>query len=139
VRAAEQAGLSATLLLHEAPHRLVETLGDSFDVLGQRQAAVARELTKRYEEVRRDTLSGLAEFYAAEAPRGEITLVIAPAVEATGEVELEQKLTEALGAGHSLRDAAALVATALGLPRKVVYARALALRADGASLDQAPE
>jgi len=139
VRAAEHAGLSATLLLHEAPHRLVETLGDCFDVLGERQAAVARELTKRYEEVRRDSLSALTTFYAAESPRGEITLVIAPAIEASGEDGLDQKLTEALSAGHSLRDAAALVATALGLPRKIVYARALALRADGALAEQAPE
>jgi 16S rRNA (cytidine1402-2'-O)-methyltransferase len=139
VRAAEQAGLSMTLLLHEAPHRLAETLADCRDVLGEREAAVARELTKRYEEVRRDGLGALATYYAAEAPRGEITLVIAPSVETDDKSGLDQKLAAALEAGHSLRDAASLVATSLGLPRKVVYARALSLRESAPLPDQAPE
>lgn len=139
VRAAEQAGLGATLLIHEAPHRLVETLADCCDVLGDRDGAVARELTKRYEEVRRGTLSALADFYRQEAPRGEITLVIAPAVAERGDAALDERLAAALDAGHSLRDAAALVATALGLPRKVVYARALAWRQDARLTDEAPE
>jgi 16S rRNA (cytidine1402-2'-O)-methyltransferase len=128
VRAAEQAGLSATLLLYEAPHRLTETLVDCADVLGEREAAVARELTKRYEDVQRGSLTALTNFYRTEPPRGEITLVIAPAVETESDTTLDDKLLAALDAGHSLRDAAALVATALGLPRKLVYARALALR-----------
>ena len=66
VRAAERAGLAATLIWYEAPHRLAETLADMCEAFGARQAAVARELTKRFEEVRRGTLAELAAFYAAQ-------------------------------------------------------------------------
>ena len=67
LRAAERAGLAATLLFHEAPHRLAEALADMADLLGPRPAAVARELTKRFEEVARGTLPELAARYAARA------------------------------------------------------------------------
>ena len=128
LRAAEQAGLSATLLWHEAPHRLAETLADLATAFGDRPAAVARELTKRFEEVRRGTLPELAAYYAANAARGEITLVMGPpAADAPGADDLDAQLRRAM-AGNSLKDAAALVATATGLPRKTVYARALALQ-----------
>jgi 16S rRNA (cytidine1402-2'-O)-methyltransferase len=130
LRAAEQAGLSATLLWHEAPHRLAETLADLATTFGPRPAAVARELTKRFEEVRRATLPELAAHYATAEARGEITLVVGPPDDAAaGPAELDASLRAAL-ALHSLRDAAALVATATGLPRKLVYARALALNTE---------
>ena len=129
LRAAELAGLRATLVWHEAPHRLAETLADLADMLGDRPAAVARELTKRFQEVRRDALPALAAHYAANAPRGEITLLVGPAPdEAPGEAALDDRLRAALSA-HSVKDAAALVAAATGLPRRTVYARALALSA----------
>jgi len=131
LRAAERAGLAATVILHEAPHRLAEALADLAEILGPRPAAVARELTKRFEEVRRGTLAELAAHYAAEAPRGEITLVVGPAPEEASDPDaLDARLREAL-AGQSVKDAAALVAGALGLPRKVVYARALELAREG--------
>lgn len=125
LRAAERAGLNATLIWHEAPHRTAETLADLLQTFGNRAAAVARELTKHYEEVRRGGLASLASYYAAEAPRGEITLLVGPPEEADPE-DLDGRLRAAL-AGNSVRDAASLVATATGLPRKVVYARALEL------------
>ncbi|MCB4820297.1 16S rRNA (cytidine(1402)-2'-O)-methyltransferase [Roseicella aerolata] len=127
LRAAERAGLSATLILYEAPHRLAETLAALAEGLGpDRPAAVARELTKRFEEVRRGTLADLAAHYATAEARGEIAIVIGPAPEERGtEEELEARLREALAAGMSVRDAAAAVAEATGLPRKQVYARAL--------------
>ena len=71
LRAAERAGLSATLLWHEAPHRLAESLADLATQFGDRPAAVARELTKRFEEVRRGPLPELAVHYAAAPARGE--------------------------------------------------------------------
>lgn len=127
LRAAECAGLSATLLWHEAPHRLAESLADLATQFGDRPAAVARELTKRFEEVRRASLPELAAYYANGAARGEITIVIGPAPDDTTDAEdLDAQLRRALQQ-HSLKDAAALVAIATGLPRKVVYARALAL------------
>ena len=125
LRAAERAGLSATLIWHEAPHRLAETLSDMAAVFGGRAAAVARELTKRFEEVRRGTLNELAAFYAATPARGEITVLVGPPEEADPE-DLDGQLATAL-ARMSVKDAAALVATSTGLPRKLVYARALEL------------
>jgi 16S rRNA (cytidine1402-2'-O)-methyltransferase len=123
LRAAERAGLTATLIWHEAPHRLAETLADMAFSFGPRAAAVARDLTKHFEEVRRGTLTELAAFYAAHAPRGEITVLVGPPEEEDQE-DLDGALTRAL-ATHSVKDAAALVSAATGLPRKIVYARAL--------------
>ncbi len=128
LRGVERAGLSATLIWHEAPHRLAETLADLAEALGpERPAAVARELTKRFEEVRRGSLADLAAHYATAAARGEITLVVGPAAESATDPEDVDGRLVALLATHSVRDAAALVAGATGLPRKAVYARALEL------------
>ena len=131
LRAQERAGLSATVILYEAPHRLAETLAALAEGLGaDRPAAVARELTKRFEEVRRGSLGELAAHYATAEALGEICLLVGPAPEeTTGEADLDARLREALK-GASLRDAAAIVAAATGLPRKQVYARALALSAE---------
>ncbi|HKM62045.1 MAG TPA: 16S rRNA (cytidine(1402)-2'-O)-methyltransferase [Acidisphaera sp.] len=127
LRAAERAGLSATLVWHEAPHRLAETLRGMAEVFGDRPAAVARELTKRFEEVRRGGLVELAAHYAANDARGEVTVVVGPAPEEAADATgLDEALRNALRT-QSVRDAAALVAEATGLPRKLVYARALEL------------
>jgi 16S rRNA (cytidine1402-2'-O)-methyltransferase len=132
LRAAERAGLSATLVFHEAPHRLAEALAALAEGLApDRPAAVARELTKRFEEVRRGTLAELAAHYATHEARGEICLVVGPAPEETTDAaDLDTQLRAAM-AGASLRDAAAMVAAATGLPRKQVYARALELAKEG--------
>jgi 16S rRNA (cytidine1402-2'-O)-methyltransferase len=129
LRAAERAGLSATLVWYEAPHRVAETLADLLAVFGDRPAAVARELTKRFEEVRRDGLAALAAHYATHAARGEVTLVVGPApAEAAAEADIDALLRAALAEG-SVKQAVANVTAATGLPRKQVYARALALGA----------
>jgi 16S rRNA (cytidine1402-2'-O)-methyltransferase len=125
LRAAERAGLTATLIWHEAPHRLAETLADMVDAFGTRSAAVARELTKHFEEVRRGTLADLASHYAANPARGEITILLGPPQDNDAE-DLDGTLRAALRE-HSVREAAALVTAATGLPRKLVYARALQL------------
>ncbi len=128
LRAAEQSGLSATLIWHEAPHRLMEMLEDLAAVFGTtREGAVARELTKRFEEVRRGNLSQLAAHYASIPPRGEITVVLGPGHGAqTSQEELDTQLVDAM-AGHSLKDAVALVAASATLPKRTVYARAIQL------------
>jgi 16S rRNA (cytidine1402-2'-O)-methyltransferase len=131
LRALERAGLAATLLWYEAPHRLAATLAELADVFGDRPAAVARELTKRFEEVRRGGLAALAAHYAATPPRGEITLVVGPAADEPAEAaDLDERLRAAMAAG-GLKEATAVVSAATGLPRRVVYARALALRREG--------
>ena len=127
LRAAERAGLRATLIWYEAPHRVLETLADLAEILGNRTAAVSRELTKRFEETRRGPLAALIDHFSDHLPRGEITLVLAPAAdEPQDEDDLDSKLRAAL-ATHSLKEAVAQITAATGLPRKQVYARALAL------------
>jgi 16S rRNA (cytidine1402-2'-O)-methyltransferase len=130
LRAAERAGLSATLIWHEAPHRLADMLADLATVFGDREAAVARELTKRFEEVRRGGLGVLSAFYATTPPRGEITVLIAPPdADAGADADgLDARLTEALQT-LSVKDAATLVAGVVSLPRRLVYARAMELKA----------
>ena len=131
LRAAEKAGLAATMIWYEAPHRLAETLVDAAAVFGDRPAAVARELTKRFEEVRRDSLPALAAYYAGHAARGEICLVVGPApAEATPDADVDALLRAALATG-SVKQAVADVTAATGLPRKQVYARALAMQGEG--------
>lgn len=129
LRAVERAGLSATLIFYEAPHRVPESLAAMAEAFGPaRPAAVARELTKRFEEVRRGTLGELTQHYGVNAARGEVVIVVGPAPEEEAvEGALEDQLRAALAAGLSLRDAAATVAQAMGLPRKQVYQAALAL------------
>jgi 16S rRNA (cytidine1402-2'-O)-methyltransferase len=127
LRAAELSGLSATMVFYESPHRAGEALADMAAAFGDRPAALTRELTKLYEEVRRGGLVELAGMYAQTEPRGEVTIVVGPADEAPEAVDLDALLTAALKT-QSVREAAAGVAEATGLPRKVVYARALALR-----------
>ncbi|MCW5745106.1 MAG: 16S rRNA (cytidine(1402)-2'-O)-methyltransferase [Alphaproteobacteria bacterium] len=124
------AAVPATLILFEAPHRLLDTLADLSDLLGPRPAAVARELTKRFEEVRRDTLDALVRHYAAAGPpKGEIVLVIAPPgpQAATADADIDTALRAALH-GAGVREAAAEVAARYGRPRREIYARALALK-----------
>jgi 16S rRNA (cytidine1402-2'-O)-methyltransferase len=122
--------LRATLVFYESNQRLGESLHAMADVLGDRRATVCRELTKRHEEVRRDTLAALAAHYdAAGAPRGEIVIVVEGAPnEATtmDDAAIDEALRRALDV-HSVRDAAALVAAESGQPKRDIYARALAL------------
>jgi len=128
--------VQATLIFYEGPSRVAKLLDDLLAVLGPRPAAVARELTKRFEEVRRGPLNDLAAFYAdAPQPKGEIVVLVGPPgvdVAEASESDVDAALTAAL-VRHSVREAAALVAAETGLPRRAVYARALKLRetADG--------
>jgi 16S rRNA (cytidine1402-2'-O)-methyltransferase len=128
---AELADLRATLIFFETAPRLAATLADMAAVLGDRPAAVARELTKLFEEVRRDTLETLAAHYRdAGPPKGELVIMVGPpapaAAVAVDDNALDVELTAAL-ATMSVKDASAAVAQATGQPRRVVYQRALLL------------
>lgn len=131
-RLAELARIPGTLVFFESPRRLAEALADCAAVLGPREAAIARELTKLYESVRRGKLDALAAALAEEdPPKGEIVVLVAPPgaeAETTSEAELDAKLEEAL-AEHSLKDAASVVSASTGRPRREVYARAIKLAA----------
>jgi 16S rRNA (cytidine1402-2'-O)-methyltransferase len=131
---ASLAAVPTTLLFFESPNRLGATLADLETVLGDRPAAVARELTKLHEELRRATLAELAAHYReAGAPRGEVVIVVAPPLEggepATDAESLDRRILAEL-ARRPVKDAAAIVAGQLGLPRRAVYARALELKAE---------
>ncbi len=125
----ELAPVPGTLVFFESPKRIGKTLTDMVQVLGgDRQVAVCRELTKKFEEVRRGTVLELAEQYKTETPKGEIVLVVGSApVRLVSADELDAALETALSQNASLRDAVDHVAQALGLPRKRVYQRALDL------------
>jgi 16S rRNA (cytidine1402-2'-O)-methyltransferase len=130
----ELKAVPATLVFLESAQRLAASLADMAAVLGPRPAAVARELTKLFEEVRRDSLAALAAHYAAAGPpKGEVVVAVGPPLETAAEsIDLDAVLRPAL-VGMRLKEAVAAVAEATGLPRKQVYARALALKAeDGA-------
>jgi len=125
----EFANAPGTLIFYESPRRLASSLTDMLAVFGEREIAVARELSKNFEEVRRGMLSELANAYAEEVtPKGEVVILVGPAeiippTEATLDDALRDALTE-----MSVKDAARTVSEALGLPRRQVYERALELK-----------
>jgi 16S rRNA (cytidine1402-2'-O)-methyltransferase len=124
------ANIDATLILYETGPRLADSLADMAAMLGPRDAVIARELTKFFEETRRDTLEALAEHYfEAPSPKGEIVVVIAPppeAQEASDEV-LDAYLADAL-TRMSVKEAAQAAAAELRVSRNRAYARALNIR-----------
>ncbi|HEY6259614.1 MAG TPA: 16S rRNA (cytidine(1402)-2'-O)-methyltransferase [Xanthobacteraceae bacterium] len=131
-RIEEIRSIPATLILFETGPRIAAALADLAAALGPREAAVCRELTKLYEEVRRGDLATLAGEYAAGAePRGEIVLVIAPPPQpAPDAADLDTLLQQAL-ARLSVKEAVAEIAAVTGRPRREVYQRALALTQEG--------
>ncbi|KAB7645634.1 16S rRNA (cytidine(1402)-2'-O)-methyltransferase [Polymorphobacter fuscus] len=126
---AELAEIRATLVLYESGPRLAASLAALAQGLGDRDAAVGRELTKRFEETVTGRLSELATRYVDAPPRGEIVITIAPpgAAPAADAETLDAALLAAL-ADASVKTAVASVSAALKLPRATVYARALALK-----------
>ncbi len=129
---AELAAIKATLIFYESPHRLAATLAAMASTLGAREAAVTRELTKKFEEVVTGRLDVLAARYAESQPKGEIVIVVGPpeAAPPASPEDLDRLLRQHL-AGMRVKDAATEVAALLGLPRKQVYDRALMLKDGG--------
>jgi 16S rRNA (cytidine1402-2'-O)-methyltransferase len=127
---AHRKALDATLIFFERAARLAETLADMAEILGNRSAAVARELTKLHEEMRRAALDDLARHYRATGPpRGEAVIIVGPPEpEIPGRREIETRLRTALGE-CGVREAAAKLAAETGLSRRELYRRALAIAA----------
>lgn len=125
---AELTAVRGTLVFYEGASRVGDSLGDMLQVFGDRPAAVARELTKLYETVVRAPLSELAADPALQTPKGEIVILVGPGAEApAGEADADRALAEALSR-LSPADAASEVAKALGLNRRDLYRRAIAMR-----------
>jgi len=129
-RLEELKGDERLLVFYEAPHRLAATLGDMAELLGEREAVIARELTKIHEELCRGTLGELAGRYGSEVVKGEVVILVAPPPEqpSTVTLEPEELLRQMFKEGLSLKDAVAATAEATGISRRDVYAMALRLR-----------
>lgn len=131
----ELASLPVTLIFYEAPHRLAATLRDAHAILGERQAVVARELTKLHEEIRRGSLSDLARYYSSDGnPRGEIVLLIdatiieRDAAETEGEESILELVSRFEKEGLDHRAALKKAARELNLPRAEAYRKLLSER-----------
>jgi len=125
---AELSAVPATLVFYDTAPRLEDSLGAISAVLPGREVAVARELTKRFEECRHGSPADLAEHYRAHPPRGEIVLMVAPPLPPAAEDhDIDALLREAL-VTEKPSQAAARVARATGVDRKALYARALELK-----------
>ena len=122
------ADIPGTLVFYESPKRLGAMLADAAEVLGiERQGVMCRELTKKFEEVRRGSLKELAADYAGKGPKGEVVVLVDRGrLETVSEFDLEVELRRAM-MDLSVRDAVDLVAQAHGLPRRKVYQAALAM------------
>jgi 16S rRNA (cytidine1402-2'-O)-methyltransferase len=125
----EASGFRGTLIFYESGPRLAAGLSALSEGLGDREAAVVREITKTFEQTVTGTLSELSARYADSPPKGEIVIVVGPAAEAepAGEAEIDDALTEALTRLSPSR-AAAEVAQTLGVPKRLVYERAQRLK-----------
>jgi 16S rRNA (cytidine1402-2'-O)-methyltransferase len=129
VRLSELRAVPGTLIFYEAPHRLAASVQDAYEVLGEREAVVARELTKLHEEIRRGRLSELARHYANVEPRGEIVLLVDRTVldqvstAATPPQSVAQLVAQFEAEGFDRRAALKKAARELGLSRAEAYRR----------------
>jgi 16S rRNA (cytidine1402-2'-O)-methyltransferase len=127
---AELLTIPATLIIYESPKRINRLLEDLCSTEAKsRSAAICRELTKKFEEIRRGTVQELCDQLSDMTLKGEIALVLGPAEAGGEEVDLDQMLATALK-DMSMKDAVAMVTQATGLPRRKVYQAALAMGRD---------
>jgi len=133
----ELSSLPVTLIFYEAPHRLERMLEDVADILGDRRCVVARELTKKFEDIQRGTVGEMLEWVRERKPKGEIVVIVEGCSqrsaategcpEGNAEDELEMAVAEVaqlVGEGFTMRDAVSKVAEERGISRREVYARA---------------
>lgn len=132
-RIAELAATPATLIVFEAPSRIAASLADLAAVLGNREAAVARELTKRFETFERGTLTDLAAKTATTEPRGEYVILIGPPGEATVTDEDIATALQSLMADMSLRDAVRALTAELDVPKSRIYTIGLTLKGEASA------
>ena len=127
-RLAELKAVPATLVFFEAPSRLADSLADIAGVLGEREAAVARELTKLHEEVRRGPVADLVQWVNETGPKGEVVVLVGPAAAEVATDAVIIARLEPLLAEMSLSDASRSVAEELGVPKGRAYALGIAMK-----------
>ncbi|MEP9396699.1 16S rRNA (cytidine(1402)-2'-O)-methyltransferase [Mesorhizobium sp. KR2-14] len=131
-RLSELSAVPATLIFFESPRRLADTLVDMADVYGDRPAAIGRELTKTFEEMRTGTLAALAAHYAeAPTPKGEIVICVGPPIAKATEAEDVDRLLLSLAAEMPASKAAAEAARMTGGQKPALYRRLLELKEGG--------
>ncbi|MBQ3695709.1 MAG: 16S rRNA (cytidine(1402)-2'-O)-methyltransferase [Alphaproteobacteria bacterium] len=115
--------LKATLIFYESPNRLIKTLQDLLDVYGNREMAVVREITKKFEETKKDTIANLLAYYTQNgAPKGEIVLVVEGQTKALMQISVDwDKLIPTVRPKYPLKKAAELLATQTGHNKKEIY------------------
>lgn len=123
--------VAATLVFFESPQRLCESLADMAELLGDRDACVAREITKLHEEMRRGSLRQLGKHYSINRPRGEVVVIVGPGQDDGPNPALIDSLLRQALPFMPVKAAACLVAQATQASRRAVYDRALALRGRG--------
>ncbi|MDD5944352.1 MAG: 16S rRNA (cytidine(1402)-2'-O)-methyltransferase [Clostridia bacterium] len=120
-----------TTVFYEAPHRLTDTLAALLKAAGDREAAAVREITKRYEEVRHDTLSGLLEYYKANPPKGEFVLVVGgmsesalrqEEIDSWSSITIEEHMQKYISEGMGEKDAMKRVSKDRGVSKREIYA-----------------
>lgn len=120
-----------TTVFYEAPHRLTDTLSALLKAAGDREAAAVREITKRYEEVRHDTLSGLLEYYKVNPPKGEFVLVVGgmsesalrqEEIDSWSSITIEEHMQKYISEGMSEKDAMKRVSKDRGVSKREIYA-----------------
>jgi 16S rRNA (cytidine1402-2'-O)-methyltransferase len=124
------AGIDATLVIYESPRRVGKTLGEMVVAFGEsREVVLCRELTKKFEEVRRDRLGNLASQLSQVDLKGEVVLVLGrPVVQPASPEDLDAALQRELSSGARLKDAATRVAQQFNIPRREVYAIGLRMQ-----------
>lgn len=124
--------LSCPLIFYEAPHRLLKVLPVLREVLGDRQCAVSRELTKKFEETIRGRLSEIEAHFTKQEPRGEFVITVdgAEAVQKEPVIDIKEQLLVFLNQGMSRKDAIKATAAVLGVNRNLVYQHALELKGE---------
>jgi 16S rRNA (cytidine1402-2'-O)-methyltransferase len=125
------ASIPSTLILFESARRLPETLGFLTKGLGNREAAVVREISKLYEESKRGPLQTLQSYYEKHEAKGEVVIVIAPPGEAVADADDIESSLKLLLLSHSVKEAASIIAEQTGKPRKDIYTLALTLMKHG--------
>jgi len=120
-----------TLVCYEAPHRLAELMGDMLEILGDREVAVAREISKVHEEIRRGRISEILKQFAGGDVKGELTLVVGGSREDANvsQAQLEREIEKLRSEGMRVKEIAEVLGIKLGYPKKLIYRLALQLDA----------
>lgn len=121
-----------TIVFYESPHRILDTLSDILKIFGDRNVVVAREITKKFEEYQRSSISGVISYYKQKGVKGEFVVIVEGSTEKPEEITftitIEDHIIKYMDAGNSKKEAIKLVANERGIPKKVVYDKSIQIQ-----------